>query len=104
MSGAAEGAAALPDRRLRHQQVALLIALGTEAAMKGYRVRAAVAVGMPEWLSWGSGLLLIALLLWRVLRQCLAVLVRHGLYQLLEHLHEPDLDQQAAPHKDAQRT
>lgn len=72
--------------------------------MKGYRVRAAVAVGMPEWLSWGSGLLLIALLLWRVLRQCLAVLVRHGLYQLLEHLHEPDLDQQAAPHKDAQRT
>ncbi|MGW6958788.1 hypothetical protein [Streptomyces chartreusis] len=48
-----------------------------------------VSLGMPSWLSRGSGLLLLAVFFWRVLRQ---------------NHHEPDLDQQAVPRKDDQRT
>ncbi|MFC5901594.1 ATP-binding protein [Streptomyces zhihengii] len=38
-----EGAAALPHRGLRHRKSHLLIALGTEAAMAGYRVKYVLA-------------------------------------------------------------
>ena len=37
---------ALPDRRQRHQQARLLIALGTEAAMAGHRVRYTLATNL----------------------------------------------------------
>ncbi|MFB6931264.1 hypothetical protein [Streptomyces chartreusis] len=48
-----------------------------------------VVLGMPSWLCHGTALLYFAVVLWRRPRQ---------------DLHEPDLSQQAAPHKDNQRT
>ncbi|WP_311202696.1 ATP-binding protein [Actinophytocola gossypii] len=43
-----EGTAAVSDRGLRHRQVHLLIALGTEAAMAGYRVKYTLATQLAN--------------------------------------------------------